>query len=185
VAAVGGGVRECWVFSALCLAVPCAAAGRYGNHAGTLAKTSFFMWFMRAIQRVNLLAISIILAILIYFDCVPAISIAILIYFDLFWSILIYFDLFWSILIYFDLFWSILIYFDLFQSFQFISIYFNHFDLFRFISIYFNSFRFQHRNHQNISMVRRPFRSFHHVTAKMAHDGCCCHLTFASITPIM
>jgi hypothetical protein len=34
-------------------------------------------------------------------------------------------------------------------------------------------------------MARQPFRSFHHVTAKMAHDGCCCHLTFASFTPIM
>jgi hypothetical protein len=68
--------------------------------------------------------------------------------------------------------------FDLFRSFRSISIYFDlfrsisiYFDLFRFISIDFDSFRFRHRNRQNISMARRPCRSFHHVTAKMAHDG--------------
>jgi hypothetical protein len=76
-----------------------------------------------------------------------------------------------------------------FRSFRSISsIYFDHFDLFqsfRFILIYFDSFLFRHRNRRNILMARQPFRSFHHVTAKMAHDGCCCHLTFASFTPIM
>jgi hypothetical protein len=53
--------------------------GRCGKHAGALAKTSFLMCFARAVARVNLLAISIKLAISIYFDCTPAISIAILI----------------------------------------------------------------------------------------------------------
>jgi hypothetical protein len=66
------------------------------------------MWFARAVPRVNLLPILIKLAILIYFDCVPAISIAILIS----RSISIYFN-------HFDLFRIISIYFD---SFRFISI---------------------------------------------------------------
>jgi hypothetical protein len=103
-----------------------SSPGRCGNHAGVLAKTSFFMWFVHAIPRVHLMAISIKLAISIYFDCAPAILIAISI------AILIYFDLFQSILIYFNLFQSISIYFNLFQSFRSISI---HFDLFWFISI--------------------------------------------------
>jgi hypothetical protein len=63
------------------------SSGRCGKHAGALAKSSFFMCFARAVPRVNLLAISIKLAISIYFDCAPAISIAILIisiYFDQF-----------------------------------------------------------------------------------------------------
>jgi hypothetical protein len=113
-----------------------------------LTKTSFFMWFMHAILRDNLLAILIRLAILIYFDCAPAISITILI---------------------------ISIYFNLFQSDQSILI----------ISIYFDSFWFWHQNCQIISMLRQPFWSFHHVTAKMEHDGSYCHLTFASFAPNM
>jgi hypothetical protein len=75
-----------------------------------------------------------------------------------------------------------LIYFDLFWSFRSISI---HFDPFRSISIYFDSFQFRHQNRQHILMACRPFLSFHHLTAKMVHDGCCCHLTFASFTRIM
>ncbi len=82
--------------------------GRCSKHVGMLAKISFSMCFTHAIPRVNLLAISIELAISIYFDCMPAILITILI-------ISIYFELFWSIFI--------------------ISMYFNQFDLFRSISI--------------------------------------------------
>jgi hypothetical protein len=66
------------------------------------------MRFARAVPTVNLLEISIKLAISIYFDCAPAISIAISI---------------------------ISIYFDLFRSISISSIYFDQFDLFRFISI--------------------------------------------------
>jgi hypothetical protein len=75
---------------------------RCGKHVGALAKTTFFICFAHAIPRVILLAISIILAIWIYFDCAPAILIAIPI-------ISIFFELCQSILIYFD-------HFDLFRS---------------------------------------------------------------------
>jgi hypothetical protein len=69
-----------------------------------------FLWFACAIPRVDLLVILIKLAISIYFDCAPAISMAIS-------TILIYFDLHVEGL--FRSFWSISIILIYFNSFQF------------------------------------------------------------------
>jgi len=113
------------------------------------------MRFARAVPTVNLLAISIKLAISIYFDCAPAISIAISI---------------------------ISIYFDLFRSISIISIYFDQFDLFRSISIHFDSdieiaktFRWRAGHFDRFITSQQRWRMMAAV----------CHLTLASFTPIM
>jgi hypothetical protein len=89
-----------------------------------------------------------------------------------------------------------------FQSISIISMYFDHFNLFRsfqsisiisIISIYFNLFRSISIHFDSHIGIAKTFRwragyisiISSYVTAKMAHDGSCCHLTFASFTPIM
>jgi hypothetical protein len=87
--------------------------------------------------------------------------------FQLFRSILNHFNSFWFILIHFDSFWFILIHFHLFQSILI------HLDSDIGIAKTF----WWHASHFYCFIMSQP--------AKMVHDGGCCHLTFASFTPIM